>query len=186
MRRIPLAFLILGLLTLLAAGGGVLGALQAPTGTDLAVHNGAGETLLASTVVGSYTTSQLNGVVVSFRFSAPDSVKEVATSATGKVEGRRSVTGSQASGVLDPVRQLLSLQAFSPHGSLYQSVQPASVLVAPATRKRVSGTYRTRVELQSGYVVAVFVRIDASEAGQRIVETVQYRLSKVDSWKRSR
>ena len=185
MRRIPLSFLILGLLTLLAAGGAVLGAFQAPTGTDLAVHNGAGETLLADSVAGSYTTSQLNGVVVSFHFRAPGRASEVATGPTGKVEGRRSLTGSQASGVLDPVREVLALPAFSAHGSLYQSVLPASILVPSATRARVTGTYRTRVQLQGGYVVAVFVRIDAKEGPQHIVETVEYRLSRVDGWTRS-
>jgi hypothetical protein len=185
-RRIPLAFVILGLLTLLAAGGAVLGALQAPTGTDLAVRNGAGQTLLAQRVTGSYTTSQLNGVVVSFDFRAPDHASEKATGPKGKVEGRRSLIGPQASSVLDPVRQLLSLPKFSAHGSLYQSVLPASVLVPLATRARVTGTYRTQVQLQGGYVVAVFVRIDASEGSQHIVETIEYRLSRVDAWTRAR
>ena len=186
MRRLPLSFVLLGVLALLAVGGAVLGAFQAPTGTDLAVHNGAGETLLAGHVVGNYTTSQLKGVTVSFDFRAPDRVHEVATGPTGKVQGRRNVTGTQASTVLDPVRQLLSLQSFSPHGSLYESVQPASILVPPATRQRVRGTFQTRVQLQGGFVVAVFVRIAASEGPQHIVETVKYRLSRVDGWKRSR
>ncbi len=185
MRRTPVSFLLLGLLTLLAAGGAVLGALQAPTGTDLAVRNGAGETLLAERVTGSYTTSQLNGVVVSFDFRAPDFASEKATGPHGKVEGRRSLTGPQAAGVLEPVRELLSLPEFSAHGSLYQSTLPASTLVPVATRARVTGTYRTRVQLEGGYVVAVFVRIDASEGAQHIVETVDYRLSRVDGWTRA-
>lgn len=184
MRRLPLSFVLLGLLGLLAAGGAVLGAFQAPTGTDVAVHNGASETLLAGRVVGTYTSSQFKGMVVSFNFQAPDHVTEVARGSSGQVEGRRQLNGSAASSVLGPVRHLLAIGNFSTHGSYYDSTQPASALVASPTRARVTGTYRTQVQVETGYVVAVFLRIDANDGTQHIVEYVDYRLSRVDGWTR--
>jgi hypothetical protein len=188
-RRFPLAFVLVGVMGLLAAGGAVLGAFQAPTGTDLAVHNGAGETLQASRVVGTYTTSDSGGEVVSFVFDAPDHVFEEAIGSTGKVEARRHVSGGKASSVLSPVQQLLSLESFSAHGSYYDNTRPASVLAPSAPRGSVTGTYLTRVELEGGYVVAIFLRIDAhiDENGQRehVTETVKYNLSRVDGWSRS-
>ena len=79
MRRFPSAFLILGVLSLLAVGAVALGVAEAPTGTTLAVHNGAGETLGASRVTGHYTASYLGTDVVSFRY-VPGSASLVAAS----------------------------------------------------------------------------------------------------------
>lgn len=189
MRRVPLAFVLVGVVGILTAGAAVLGAFEAPTGNDLTVHNGAGETLQANRVEGSYTDSTLGGTVVSFVFRAPDHVSEVAVSSTGKVEGKRRISGPQASSVLGPVKKLLSITKFSANGSYFDNTQPASVLVAPSQRSGVTGTYRTRVVVQGGYVVSIDLRIDATvdSNGQRqhISETVRYRLSRVDSWKRS-
>ncbi len=184
-RRFPLAFVLVGVLGLLAAGGAVLGAFQAPTGTDLAVHNGAAQTLLADRVTGSYTTSQFTGTVISFDFRAPDRSTETARGPTGKVEGHRTVTGAPATGVLGPVRRLLDIANFSTQGAYYSSTQPASVLVPAATRAKVTGTYRTLVQLETGYVVAVLVRIHANDGTQHVTETMNYRLSRVDGWTRT-
>ncbi len=185
-RRFPLAPLLVGVVVLLAAGGALLGAFQAPTGTDLAVHNGVGETLQANRVVGTYKTSAAPGTVVSFDYTAPDHIAEEAVGADGHVEGRRDVTTPEASEVLGPVRELLSVGSFAPRGGYYESTQPASELVTPAERAAVSGTYRARVQLESGYVVAVSLRIDARDGSQRIDETVEYTLSRVGGWTRAR
>lgn len=182
-RRVPLAFVLVGVLGLLAAGGAVLGAFQAPTGTDAAVHNGASDTLLSTHVAGSYTTSQFSGLVISFDFR-PDHASEVAHGPNGKIEGNRTLLGAQASSVLGPVHRLLSLTHFASNGSHYVSTQPASVLVRPSTRPKVTGTYRTRVQLDTGYVVAILIHIDAKEAGRRISESFDYRLTRVGSWTR--
>lgn len=186
MRRFPLAFVLVGVMGLLAAGGAVFGAFQAPTGVDLAVHNGAGETLLAGRVVGAFTSSQLAGTIISFDFTAPDHVTEEAIGLTGKVEGRQKVAGSRASEVLDPVRALLTVKKFSVHGSYYDNTQPARNFVAPSERSAVSGTYSTRVQLAGGYVVSIFERIDLKEGSRHVTETADYRLSRVDGWTRSR
>jgi hypothetical protein len=185
-RRLPLAIVLVGVMGLLAAGGAVLGAFQAPTGVDLAVHNGAGETLLARQVVGAFTSSQLAGTVISFDFTAPDHVTEKAIGLSGKVEEQQKVAGSRASEVLDPVRALLSVKAFSVHGSYYDHTQPARDFVPPAERADVSGTYSVRVQLEGGYVVSIFERVDMKEGSQPITQTADYRLSRVDGWTRSR
>jgi hypothetical protein len=190
MRRFPLAFLLVGVMCLLAAGGAVLGAFEAPTGTALEVHNGAGETLQASRVIGTYTTSQLSGTVISFNFVAPDHVTEEAISPKGKVEGRRDLTGPAASNLLGPVRQLLGIHKFSANGSYYAADQSASVLVPAYERSAVTGTYDTRVEIQGGYVVAIYldINVDLTSHGarQHVAETVRYRLSRVDGWTRAK
>ena len=185
-RRFPLAFLLVGLLGLLAAGGAVLGAFEAPTGADLAVHDGASATLQAGRVTGTYTTSSNPGVKISFAFRAPDHLAEVAHGPSGKLEGSRHVSGSQASGVLGPVNRLLSLDHFSVRGSYYDRTEPAKSLVSPAARAQVTGTYRTQVQLDGGYVVAVLISIHASKGSQHFDETQSYRLSRVGAWSRSR
>jgi hypothetical protein len=184
-RRFPLAFVLVGALGLLAAGGAVLGAFEAPAGSDLAVHNGASQTLLATRVTGSYTTSQYAGLVISFDYRAPDHAVEVARGPGGTVEGRRSVTGGDAAGVLGPVRQLLGITNFSSQGAYYSSAQSASVLVPATTRTKVTGSYETRVQVSTGYVVAVFVKINAKDGTHHVHETMDYRLSRVGDWTRS-
>ncbi len=184
MRRFPFAFLLVGVMCLLAAGGAVLGAFQAPTGVDLVVHNDAGETLLASRVVGAYTSSQIIGTVIAFRFTAPDHVSEEALGVTGKVERRQKVAGPNASEVLDPVRALLSLTKFSAHGPYYVDTEPASDLVTPADRAAITGTYSTKVQLAGGYVVEVAQHFDAKDGSQRVTETDEYRLTRVGGWTR--
>lgn len=185
MRRFPLALVLVGVLALLVAGGALLGAFQAPTGTDLALHNGAGETLLANHVAGRYTSSGLKGVVVSFDFRAPDHLSEVARGPNGKVKARRKVSGVVASTILDPIRGLLSIPTFTSHGDVFKSVQPASVLAPASTRSPITGTYRTTAQLEGGYVVAVSLRIDATDGSEHVAESVEYRFTRVDGWSRS-
>ena len=185
MRRFPLAFFLVGVMGLLAVGGALLGAFQAPTGVDLAVHNSAGETLLASRVVGAYTSSQLAGSVVSFSFTAPDHVTEKLIGTSGKVEQHQNVTGSTAVQVLAPLRSLLSIDAFSAHGAYYDNTQSARSLVPPSQRAAVSGTVTTQVQLQGGYVVDIFDHVDVKEGTQHITQTADYRLSRVDGWTRA-
>lgn len=182
MRRFPVAFLILGVLSLLVAGAVVLGVAQAPTGTDLAVHNGAGETLGATTVAGNYTASYLGSDVVSFVFTSPDSAIEEARGPRGAVKAKRSVTGANAVGLLEPVAVLLSIPRFTQHGSVYESSEPVAELVPASERHAVSGTYRTSVSLAGGYVVGVRLAIKAVENGQKLAETVDYHLTRVGGW----
>lgn len=185
MRRFPFAFLLVGVLGLLAAGGAVLGAFQAPAGADLAVHNGAAQTLSAERVVGKYTNSQYNGLVISFDFSAPDRVRETATGADGQVQGQRTLGGAQATGILGPVKSLLELGGFSTSGRYFDRTSPASVLFPKATRAKITGTYETLVQVETGFVVSVLLRVDAKEGTHHLVQTFDYRLSRVDAWTRS-
>lgn len=184
MRRFPLAFLLVGLLGLLAGGGAVLGAFEAPTGADLAVHNGAGETLSANRIIGSYTASYFGGAVVSFDYDA-GTATEVARAKTGSVKGRRTVGGATAQTVLEPLQVLLAIPTFTVHDGVYRSDQKASVLVPAGQRSGVTGTYRTTVQLTGGYVVTVRLAINAVERGRHITETIDYRLTSIDGWKRA-
>lgn len=182
MRRFPLAFLLLGLLSVLAAGAAVLGAFQAPTGADLTVHNGAGQTLAANRVAGHYTTSELGTDVIWFVYLAPGKANEVARDAQGTVKARRTVTGSEAVGVLQPIRQLLSITNFTQHGQVYVSTRSVATLVPSSQRSLVSGSYRTTVEVANGFVVDVSLAISATEAGQHLSEHLDYRLTRIGSW----
>ncbi len=185
MPRFPLAPLLVGVLTLFAAGGAVLGAFQAPTSTALTVHNGAGETLQAGHIVGHFTNSQYAGIVIAFDFHAPDHLSEKVVGRSGKVEQQRTVNGRQATAALNPLRRLLAIGTFTQQGSYFEKTLPASVLVRPTTRKKVFGTYRTQVQLEGGYVVGVDIEIKAREGAQHLVETLDYQLSRVDGWSRS-
>ncbi len=184
MRRFPLSFLLVGLLGLLAAGGAVLGAVQAPTGTDLAVHNAATATLTAARLTGTYTASNLNGDIVSFVYKAPGIATEVARTPQGVVKGRRSVQGRTATGLLAPIQDLLGITTFTAKGGAFVSKEPAYVLASGSQRSKVSGTYRSVVHLDAGYVVSVLLTLNAVDQGQHIVATVHVRLTSVGSWSR--
>lgn len=184
-RRLPLSILIVGVLTLLVAGGALLGAFQAPTGVDLAVHNGAGETLAAARVVGRFTDSTLGTDVVYFVFTAPDRTSIVVTGPRGAVKEKRTVSGENAIGILEPVDSLLHLHHFTQHGSTYQTVEPFADLVPSYERPSVSGRYRTAVGLAGGFVVWVHVQIKGVAQGQRVAETIDFRLTHVGGWERA-
>lgn len=183
MRRIPLAFAIVGLLGLLTGGAAVVGALQAPTGADVTVHNAASQTLAADRVTGRYQASYLRGAVISFDYTAPDTATEEAKSSSGTVKGPRSVHGRQATSVLDPVRQLLSDSHFSEHGSVYVSAKPAATLVPASQRAIVTGDLVTTVRTENGYVVGVVLVLSATEGPQRVSERVDYQLTRVGPWR---
>jgi hypothetical protein len=180
-RRLPLAFLILGILSLLMAGAVVLGVAQSPTTTDLTVHNSAGETLGASRVLGHFTASYLGADVVSFDYT-PGAATEVAHGPHGAIKAKRTVTGAHAVGILEPVQALLTIERFTRRGSLFQSTEPVADLVPTYERALVKGSYRTEVRIAGGYVVAVQLAINAVENGQKITETVDYHLTSVGSW----
>lgn len=184
MRRFPLAFAIVGVLGLLTGGAAVVGALSAPTGADVTVHNGASQTLAADQVAGNYRASDLQGAVISFAYTAPDRATEVARNSKGVVKGRRSISGQKATSLLGPVRQLLSEGHFSAHGSsLYVSTTPAATLVPSDQRAQVSGDLVTTVRVENGYVVGVLLVISATEGSQRVSERVDYRLTRVGPWR---
>jgi hypothetical protein len=182
MPRNPLAFVLVGVMSLLAAGGAVLGVLQAPTPDDLTVHNGAGETLAAPNVDGRYSATNLGRDVIAFRYVAPDRVTEVALGPTGAVKARRTVVGPPA--VLSPLRQVLAESHFRTLGGTYVSLLPVATIVPASQRALVTGTYRTSVDIASGYVVEVDIAITATEAGQHISERADFRLTRVGTWRR--
>lgn len=185
-RRSLIPFLTVGLLGLLAAGGAVVGGVvMAPTGTDLRVHNAAGETVRANTVRGAYTETSLRGESINFTYHAPD---RVTAYYSGPVKGvshaPQSATGAAAQQVLSPVKELQTLSGFHSHGSVYLVSETVKKLVAPSQRTAVTGTVRAVATVATGYVVRVQEHILATQGGQRITDHIDYRLDRVDDWVR--
>ncbi|MGH8980058.1 MAG: hypothetical protein ACRDWE_03410 [Acidimicrobiales bacterium] len=185
MRRFPLAFLILGVLSLLAAGAVALAVLESPTVTaTAAVHQGADETLGATRVAGEYTATYLPSEVISFVFSAPDTATETALTPKGTVKKRRSLVGTEATSFLQPVRVLSSLSDFvRQRDGSYVSTEPISHVLPKSKRAGITGTYRTTVRVTGDYVVGVALYVQGIEKGQQFSETIDYKITAVGGWR---
>jgi hypothetical protein len=183
MRRPPLAFLILGVLSLLAVGAALLGVAQAPTGADVAVHNAAVNTLSVNQVVGHVTATGLGKYTVDFTFVAPDQATEVEKAPGGAVKAGGKVSGDTAAALLNPIRDALDTTGFSGKGPKYVTTTVQSL--ADGANGTVAVTARTTVLLDSGYVVGVAVRRSATVRGRHVVTTVAYTYTRVGSWEAS-
>jgi hypothetical protein len=155
--------LILGLLTVLTAGAVALGLLLAPATSDLTVHNGAGETLLASSVTAYYSLSSPR-TTYRIEYTAPDRLTETLLAGGPGSKPVRSVSikGSQASRALQPFQQLQRITGFNPAGARFVAKQSASTLVPANERTEVSGTVAYSAGLTSGYVVSVTESYDVT------------------------
>lgn len=185
MRRASVVpFLILSLLVVLAAGAAVLGYSQAPASGDLAVHNGAGETLAASSLTAVYTSTSSNEVV-RIRFRAPDSVTE--TLVKGGPAGSRlrvaTATGARALAALDPVRRLLDVTGFTAQGPSYVGVESIGSLVPASEAHLVSGSIRYSATVTAGYVVDVVEHDVVVTPGGTETGGGRYRIVRIGSWK---
>lgn len=149
--------LVLGLLTVLAAGAVALGLLLAPATPDLTVHNGAGETLLAPSLTAYYSSVSPSRETVRVQYQAPDRMTEtlLAAGPGSRPLRSRTITGSQAAKILQPFDQLLKITGFTPAGGRFVGQQPASTLVPAAEASQVSGIVRYDVQVSGGYVVDV-------------------------------
>lgn len=178
-------YLIVGVLGLLAAGAAISGILVwAPTGTDLKVHNAAGETALAGGVSGRLTqTTQRGRQQIAFTFQAPDQVTAHLVG-PGVNHAPRSITGPTAQSFLSPVLELQTLTGFTGSGTLYSVSKTIKQLLTPAQRASVSGTFRTVATVTTGFVVRVQEHISATKGSQTVTEHVDYRLNRVDGWTR--
>ncbi|HEX3947787.1 MAG TPA: hypothetical protein VHW47_08775 [Acidimicrobiales bacterium] len=185
-RRSPVPHLILGIMTLLAAGAVVLGLVLAPTTTDLTVHNGAGQTLLASQVTALYTRTASNAVV-RIQYVAPDFGRETLISGGPAKVARRSVTyhGQQAQALLGPVTEVLQIGSFTKvgHQSVYVGTEPAAKLVPVSEASLVSGSLRATVTVTNGYVVKVIEKVNLTTPGGSTKEGIHYNITRVDNWK---
>lgn len=185
-RRRLYPHLVLAVMTVLAIGAVILGVVMSPNGTDLAVHNAAGETLRAGTVSGSYTTSTLRGESIEFVYRSPDTV---IAHFSGPVKGvnhaPQTTKGATAANVLSPVKELQTVTGFTGHGSVYLASETIKKLVAPAVRSSVTGTLRAVATVATGYVVRVQEHISATQGGRKINQLLDYRLTRVDGWPRS-
>lgn len=148
--------LVLGLLTVLSAGAVALGLLLAPATPDLTVHNGAGETLLTTSLAAYYSLSSPRATF-HIVYRAPDRLTETLLAAGAGSRPLRSVTvkGSQAAKGLQPFDQLQRITGFTPVGSAFVARQPASSLVPPSEATQVSGTVVYAATVSGGYVVGL-------------------------------
>ena len=220
-RRIPVAFALLGTLGLLAAGGAVLGILQAPASAAPSVHDAtfavrraAARTLHADRVVGTYCYArQCEGsrpFLYHFSYTAPDTTDMFAT------HGQRVVGGSRCSGpcarrvgasVLQPVLALSAFPRFSVHGGFYESSKELGSVFKRSIESEVGGVSRlggalflvintvgyvkgdvtARVEVSSGYVVGVDLKmvVDVQPPEYRGDHrfTIPVRFTQVGSWR---
>lgn len=158
--RLPL--LVLGLLTILAAGAVVLGLLQAPPTADLTVHNALGETTQASSLVYYVTATTAPGEVarIAYRSSPATATETLFTGgAHGRAVRRKTVTGPLARrDALQSLTKIESVTGFSPVGPAFVATQSASTLVSPAERHEVSGSLGYTATVRGGYLVGLVAR----------------------------
>lgn len=181
-RPSTLPVIALGVLALSVAGAAALGVAQAPSGADLAVHNGAGQTLAAARMAGYYTGTNLGGDTVHFRFTSPDRVTASLSGPTKASTSRQTLTGTAARKLLEPVRELLSVGGFTGAGPTYSVVEPVAQLLPQNEQSLVTGTYRATVQVTGGYVVSVNEHIVLTARGRSLDEKVRYHLTRVGSW----
>lgn len=178
-------FLILALLVGLAAGGAALGLSQAPPGADLAVHNGAGETVAASRITAYYTPRTAPELI---RIDYSSTGQSTETLVRGGPPGRppevRHVPAAQAKQLLTPVSQLLDVKGFTRVGSAYHGSQPVATLLHTAREAAViSGTVRYKATVINGYVVDVTQSASLRTPRGTATEGGHYHITEISGWK---
>lgn len=172
--------LVLGLLTVLAGGAVALGLLLAPATPDLAVHNGAGETLLAPSVT-AYYSSTAPQATVRIVYTAPDHLTESLLARGPGSRPVRSITikGPRAVKALQPFQQLQTITGFTAKGARFVAVQQAATLVPANEAGQISGTVAYSAALDGGYLVDVLdrFRVTTPNGTQRGVD--HYRVTSI-------
>lgn len=173
--------LVLGVLTLLAAGAIVLGLVLAPTTADLTVHNGAGEILLAPSLT-AYYRSVNPPETLRIAYTAPDRLEETLLSAGpgSKPVRSRTIKGSRAAAALKPFDQLLTITGFSPVGSHFVAVAPFATFVPSSEAQLVSGSVTFVTTVRGGYTVGVTERSRVKTPNGTQRGTFVYTVTSVD------
>lgn len=178
-------FLVLGVLTLLVVAAAILGVVQAPTGTDLSVHNAVNQTLTAERVTGNFTQSGTPGTV-HFTFVAPDHVTAyLAEPNKGASQAPRSSTGPSAKNVLEPVMTLGTLSGFRGNGAKFVISKPIAALETGKPDPSLTGSFRAIATVATGYVVRVREDIAVAKGGRQFSEQIDYKIQRVDGWTRT-
>jgi hypothetical protein len=172
--------LVLGLLTVLAAGAVALGLLLAPATPNLAVHNGAGETLLAPSLTAYYSSSEPRATV-RIVYTAPDRLTESLLAHGPGSRPVRSVTikGSRAVKALQPFEQLQQITGFTARGARFVAVQQASALVPADEASQISGSVVYSAALSGGYLVDVLDRFRVTTPSGTERGTDHYRVTSI-------
>ncbi|MHB1584443.1 MAG: hypothetical protein ACYCU7_00965 [Acidimicrobiales bacterium] len=182
-----LPFLLLGALSLLAAGGLVLGLVEAPAAAELAVHNATGETLAAGSFTADLTASQSTlASPASLHFSGrleyskPDTVRIVRLGPA--VAGPSSVTftGARAAGYLSALTDLGRFSHFRQHGPTYTASLPVSRFVPAVEARLVHGSYQVAVTIGGNRVTALAERVVLITPTGTTRETLRYVFRQID------
>lgn len=182
-RLIP--FLVLGVVGVLAAGALVLGALQAPAGADLQVHNAAQSTLGASSfsaqlsVAESSNTSPTVHASGHLEYIAPDTVR--LTGVHGG-SGPRSATlsGADARNYLTPLSDLALFSGFHQRGSVFTASLPMTAFVPADEAHLVRGSYRVAVSVAGQDLSALTSRVLLITPTGTSRETARYVFERID------
>lgn len=182
MRRVPLAFVLLGVMSLLAAGALTLGILQSPTGATTFVHNDALATLSAPSVAGQVSEGSRSGgtqVTALFTYTAA-ARRGTETARSGSVGPRtRTFTGARAVQLVSPITEILTLSGFSGRGATFVLTATVASIVPARERPLVRGTFSEVVTASGGYVVAVVETYHVIELGHRVDARIDYRLRRI-------
>jgi hypothetical protein len=176
-----LPFMILGTLSLLAAGGLVLGLVEAPAAAELAVHNATGETLAAGSFTADLTES-LNTVAspASLHFSGrmeyskPDTVRIVRLGPAVAGPSSATFTGAQAASFLSALTDLGRFSHFRQHGPTYTASLPVSRLVPAVEARLVHGSSQVAVTIGGNRVTALVEQVVLITPSGTSRETLRY------------
>lgn len=182
-----LPFLILGVLSLLAVGGLVLGLALAPAAADLAVHNATGETLAADSFTADLTASQSTlASPASLHFSGrleyskPDTVRIVRLGPAGGGPSSVTFTGPRAANYLSALTDLRRFSAFHQRGATYTASLPVSRFVPAVEARLVHGSYRVAVTVGGNQVTALAEQVVLVTPSGTTRETLRYVFEQID------
>jgi hypothetical protein len=179
-----LPWIILCLLIGLTVGMAVLGFTEAPAPADLAVHNGAGETVTASSFTAIYSSNS-PAETIRIEVRPPDQVTEALLRGGPTGTPVRSVTvkgSSSVKKVLNPFSQLLKIAGFSERGSSYVATKPASTLVPADEASDFSGSIHYTATVSNGYLVDLVERYLVITPVGRQSGTYRYQITRIGGW----
>lgn len=180
-------WLLLALLSVLTAGGLLLGLVEAPAAADLAVHNAAGETATAGSFSASLVAvARSVGAPAVVRFAgqvdyrAPDTVQISHIQGQGVAPAVLTLTGARATAYLDPLALLDRFSAFRRHGATFTASLPVARLIPAIEARQVSGSYRVAVVVGGDRVTALTERVLLVTPAGTTLQTLRYVFHRID------
>lgn len=170
---------MLGLLSILAAGGVVLALFLAPSTPDLVVHNAAGEVPLADsvTIVNSQAGTPATATI---HFTAPDHVTIVYRlgARTQKQQGSGEAVKNEVFAVYNAIGKVNGFVS-RPNDHFVADVS-TKVLVNPQQSASVAGRSHLDVQVREGYPVVVRFLVNIVSAAGANRQSGSYRILQVN------